>query len=125
MFTDVVMSSELLAKVGGDGYAELFRDHVSLVRRPIEARGGQITKLLGDGVLATFDSAYDGVQAAVAVQQDVEFAMRRGGLPIRVRIGLSVGEVVPEVGDLFGSALIVARRLCDAAGPGQILVSEL
>jgi DNA-binding NarL/FixJ family response regulator/class 3 adenylate cyclase len=125
MFTDLVMSSEILADLGGDGYAELFRAHVTVLRRPIEARGGRITKLLGDGVLATFESSYDGVLAAIAVQQEVDLSIRRGGLPIGVRIGLSVGEVVSAADDLFGSALVAARRLCDVADPGQILVSEL
>ena len=48
-----------------------------------------------------------------------------GGAPIRVRIGMNVGEPVRERGDLFGVAVQLARRICDQAEPGQILASNV
>jgi DNA-binding NarL/FixJ family response regulator/class 3 adenylate cyclase len=126
MFTDLVASSELLATIGDQAYATMFSGHVATLRRAIEAHGGRVAKLLGDGVEALFDSAYAGVIAAVAAQQAVELANRRGASPIiGMRIGIAVGEVVEATDDLFGAALVAARRLCDGAQPGQILVSDI
>jgi len=126
MYTDLVGSSELLAAMGSDGYAAYFSNHVATIRTEVEARGGRVNKLLGDGVLALFDSAYAGVTAAIAVQQAVDAANRRGhGPDAGLRVGLSVGEVVEASDDLFGTALVVARRLCDVAAAGDILVSEI
>jgi DNA-binding NarL/FixJ family response regulator/class 3 adenylate cyclase len=124
LFTDLAGSSALLAAVGDDGYAATFGEHVATIRAPIEAHGGRIEKLLGDGVLALFTSAYDAARAAVGAQQAVDLAGRRGGAT-GLRIGIAVGEVVEAEDDVFGSALVVARRLCDDAEPGQILASDL
>ncbi len=126
MFTDLERSSSLLAARGDDGYAALFSAHVALLRGEIERQGGRIAKLLGDGVMALFDSAHSGVKAAIAVQQAVERANRRDpSSAVGLRVGVSVGEVVEATDDLFGAALVMARRLCDDAEPGQILVSDV
>ena len=126
LFTDIALSSDLLAAVGDEAYASVFSAHVAAVRREVETRNGRISKLLGDGVLALFDSAYAGVTAAIAIQQQVELANRRGtGPALGLRVGLGVGEVVEADDDLFGAAMVLARRLCDAAEPGEILISPL
>jgi len=126
LYTDICKSSELLADVGDEGYAAIFSAHVALVRAEVEARGGRVSKLLGDGVLALFESVHAGVTAAVAVQQQVDRANRRGGGPaLGLREGLAVGDVVAADDDLFGGALVLARRLCDSAAPGEILASDL
>ena len=126
LYTDICRSSELLAAVGAEAYAAIFSAHVALVRSEVEARGGRLSKLLGDGVLALFDSVHAGVTAAVAVQQAVDRANRRGNGPVLdVREGLAVGDVVASDDELFGGALVVARRLCDSAEAGEILVSDL
>lgn len=126
LYTDLAQSSRLVTEAGADSYAASFTAHVALLRTEVEQRGGKIAKLLGDGVLALFDSAYLGVSAAIALQQAVERAHRRDPVSLHgMRIGISVGELVDADDDKFGEALIVGRRLCDAADPGQILVSEV
>jgi DNA-binding NarL/FixJ family response regulator/class 3 adenylate cyclase len=126
MFTDLAASSELLATIGDQAYAAMFSGHVATLRRAVEAHRGRVAKLLGDGVQALFDSAYAGVRAAVEAQQAVELVNRRGTAPvIGMRIGIAVGEVVEATDDLFGAALVAARRLCDSAQPGQILASDI
>ena len=67
--------------------------------------------------MAVFDSTYDAVRAAVAVQQEIA-REGRGRLRTRaVRVGINVGEVIgDDVDDTFGAAVVVARQLCDAAG---------
>jgi DNA-binding NarL/FixJ family response regulator/class 3 adenylate cyclase len=126
MFTDLAASSELLATVGDEGYATLFSAHAAMLRSVVIAHGGHIAKLLGDGVEALFDSAYAGVMAAIDAQQALDLSNRRGTTPVLgMRIGIAVGEVVEATDDLFGTALVTARRLCDGAEPGQIVVSEI
>jgi DNA-binding NarL/FixJ family response regulator/class 3 adenylate cyclase len=125
LFTDITASSELLATIGDEAYASIFAAHVSLIRLEVEARGGRVSKLLGDGVLALFDSAHAGVTATVAIQQAVDRANRRVESPLGIKAGIAVGEVVVAEDDLFGGALVTARRLCDSADAGQILISDV
>jgi DNA-binding NarL/FixJ family response regulator/class 3 adenylate cyclase len=126
VYTDLSGSSGLLAEHGADGYAALFGAHATLLRGAVERHGGRVSKLLGDGLLALFDSSYQATAGAISMQQAVELAGRRGEAPaLGLRIGISVGEVVDAVEDHFGTALVTARRLCDAAAPGAILVSDL
>jgi DNA-binding NarL/FixJ family response regulator/class 3 adenylate cyclase len=126
LYTDLSGSTLATAELGDDAYAAAFTAHVGLLRAEIVNQNGRITKLLGDGVMALFDSAYNGVRAAVLMQQAVDWAVRHGTAPpFLLRVGLNVGEVVDAEDDVFGMALVLARRLCDAAAPGEILASDL
>jgi DNA-binding NarL/FixJ family response regulator/class 3 adenylate cyclase len=127
VFTDVSESSTVLSSVGDGVYARIFAAHVSLLRAAAERHDGRVTKQLGDGVLAVFGSAGDAVVAAVEMQQAVERAGRAGtgSPPLGLRIGVNTGDVVDSDDDIFGSVLVAARRLCDAARPGQILVADV
>jgi DNA-binding NarL/FixJ family response regulator len=77
--------------------------------------------------MAVFSTAYDGVRAAVGMQQAVEVSIRRSDSPpMGIRVGIHVGDVIDDGDDdVFGAAVVIARRLCDAAAPGQIVASEL
>jgi DNA-binding NarL/FixJ family response regulator/class 3 adenylate cyclase len=125
VFTDICGSTSAAAELGDDVYGAAFAAHVSRLREEVTKHHGRITKLLGDGVMALFDSAYNGVLAAVTIQQDVDWSVRRNDSRLRVRVGVAVGEVVDNDDELYGMALVMARRLCDTAGSGEILVSDL
>jgi class 3 adenylate cyclase len=77
--------------------------------------------------MALFGTVYDGVRAAIAMQQATDLAEREQECPaLGLRIGVNVGDVVDDGSDdVFSSAVVLARRLCDAAGPRKILVSEV
>ena len=124
VFTDISRSTESLSAMGDDTYAAAFAAHVASLRFEIERRGGRVGKLLGDGVMALFDSCYDAAIASIAMEQAVTRSTDAAGFG-GLRIGVNVGEVIDEGDDIFGRAIVVARRLCDAARPGQILVSDL
>lgn len=128
LFTDIAGSTSRLAAAGdGEGVAEISA-HLSSLRHILSSFGGRVTKTLGDGVMAVFESAYDGVRAAIAVQQQTAHGGEGHPDPVRVRVGLNVGEVIVDDGehdDVFGAAVVVARRLCDAAAPDQVLVSSI
>jgi adenylate cyclase len=82
---------------------------------------GRIANTAGDSVLAEFGSAVDAVRCAMALQH--ELSARPQGEGLQVRIGIHLGDVVENDGDLFGTAVNVAARLEGIAQPGGIVVS--
>src|SRR5207237_7956841 len=71
-------------------------------------------------------SALDALRSAAAIQQAVSKNNRSGeGPPFEVRVGLHAGEPIRDEDDFFGTPVVVAKRLCDAAQGGQILASQL
>jgi TolB-like protein/Tfp pilus assembly protein PilF len=92
----------------------------------IAARCGVIVKNTGDGLLAEFDSVVDAVRCAVDVQHGM--AERNAAVPpndrIEFRIGVNVGDIIKDRGDIFGDVVNVAVRLEAIAQPGGICVSD-
>jgi adenylate cyclase len=83
------------------------------------ANGGRLVKLLGDGTMLHLPDAESGLEAALALVR----AMRvEGSLPIHA--GVHAGPVIERDLDLFGRTVNLASRIADAAGPGEVLVSE-
>lgn len=119
LFTDVVGSTQLLDRLGDDVAHELRRRHFAILRRAVRDHGGREVKSLGDGLMVRFGSA----RAAVACAEAMQRAVRECGDCLELRVGIAAGEVVREEGDYFGRPVVVARRLCDAAGPGQVLAA--
>jgi adenylate cyclase len=82
---------------------------------------GRIVKFMGDGVLVEFGSAVEAVRCAVDLQEEMSKANK--GLSsdkvIMLRIGINLGDVVVEGGDLFGDGVNVATRLEALAEPGE------
>jgi tetratricopeptide (TPR) repeat protein len=126
MFTDLVGSTELRARLGEDAAEQLRRLHDQRLGEAIATHDGVVVKGLGDGLMATFPSAADAVAAAVEVQQAVDdLARRQPEQAFGVRIGISVGDVTVEDNDLFGIPVVEASRLCAAANAGEILVADV
>ena len=86
------------------------------------AHKGEEVKWLGDGLMVAFPSAAEAVQAAVAMQQESRRLV--GGERLAIRVGLNAGEALRDAARPFGTAVVVARRLCDRAEAGQILCTE-
>src|SRR5215470_17179692 len=123
MFTDLVNSTELLQRAGDEEAQRLFRSHHGLLRDAVATHGGREVKWLGDGLMAVFPSAADAVRSAVAMQQAAR--RRAAGERLGLRVGLHVGEALADEADYAGTPVVVARRLCDRAGAGQIVCSQL
>ncbi len=88
---------------------------------PIVARlGGRIVKLMGDGALVEFASVVNAVQCAIEIQ---EILVAADG-PIRLRIGINLGDVIIEGEDIYGDGVNVAARLEQMAEADSILVSD-
>jgi class 3 adenylate cyclase len=118
MFTDIVGSTEQLAKLGDKAWRQLLDRHDAVTSRQVERFRGRAIKQTGDGVLATFDGPARAVQCARTIQD----ATRAIGL--EVRAGLHVGECELRGDDIGGLAVHIAARVAAAAGPGEILVSS-
>src|ERR1043166_8576434 len=90
----------------------------------ISEHHGRLVKTTGDGLLVEFGSVVDALRGAVEIQQSM--AERNTGPADRIefRIGINVGDIVVENGDIFGDGVNVAARLEGLAEPGGICVSE-
>src|SRR5262249_2752497 len=91
----------------------------------IAAHRGRLVKTTGDGLLVEFASVVDALRCAVEVQQQITArgSDPRGARRIELRIGINVGDIVVEEGDIFGDGVNVAARLEALAEPSGICVS--
>jgi adenylate cyclase len=123
MFTDMVGSTA--SAQANEAEALRLRDEQADLVRPLFARHqGREVKSMGDGFLAEFDSALRAVQCAVDIQQHLhERNAQLGSIPIRLRIGVHLGDVEQRQNDIFGDAVNVAARIEPLATPGGICVS--
>src|ERR1700751_5674383 len=123
--TDLV---EYLRLMGPDEEKTLavFKSHrPELIDPLIDQHRGRIFKTTGDGMLIEFASVVDAVRCAVVVQQGMDD--RNANLPeserIRFRVGINLGDVMVDEGDMFGDGVNVAARIEALAAPGEICVS--
>ena len=101
------------------------RGHDHLLADAIVRNNGEVVKFGGDGVMAVFASAADALSCAVAVQQAIARESGRHEAPLRVRVGVSAGDVAEEDGDYHGTPVVEAARLCNAASGGQIVAADV
>jgi len=123
LFTDIANSTTLTQALGDARAMQIVRDHDDVVRRAIEARGGQVVKHTGDGIMASFLSVTRALETAAALQREFADRNRDAEVPFDVRAGIAAGEPVTAHDDLFGATVQLAARLCSVAEPGATLVS--
>jgi class 3 adenylate cyclase len=124
MFTDIVGSTEMTARLGDRMGTELVRAHDSIVRRSLDQFDGSEVKHTGDGIMASFVSTTQAVDCATSIHRDFQRYNRGNAEPIHIRIGIDCGEPVKDSNDLFGTTVQLAARLCATASADQIMVSE-
>jgi adenylate cyclase len=123
---DVVGYSRLMQRDEAGTLAAL-QARLKEILQPVVARHhGRVVKLMGDGVLVDFGSAVNAVECAVELQ--VAMTAANADLPpdrqIVFRVGLNLGDVLVEGGDLYGDGVNVAARLETLADPGSVFVSQ-
>jgi class 3 adenylate cyclase len=124
VFTDVCGSVAQTYELGDEGHIALLRDHNELVRAELMRHDGREVKHTGDGIMASFTSVSAAVAFSIAVQAALHDRNADAPTPLHVSIGISAGEpVTDDNDDLFGAAVQLAARLCDAAPAGDIVVS--
>ena len=83
-------------------------------------------KTLGDGAMASFESALGALRAAAAIQASVErLDTAHDEIGVAARVGVAAGEPIPDGDDLHGMTVVIASRLSAAAGTGEVLVQDL
>src|ERR1700746_3485639 len=122
---DVVEYSRLMGADEEKTLAVLKSHRRELIDPLIAQHRGSIFKTTGDGMLSEFASVVDAVRCAVVIQQGMEDrnANRPEAERIRFRIGINVGDVMVDEGDMFGDGVNVAARIEALAAPGEICVS--
>ena len=123
---DVVGYSRLMS-ADEEGTHERFKAHLrELIDPQIREHHGRIVKTTGDGVLAEFASVVDAVRCAGEIQRamsdrDLDLDEERR---LRFRIGVNLGDVIADGGDIYGDGVNIAARLEGLAAPGSICVSS-
>jgi class 3 adenylate cyclase len=121
LFTDLVGSTSLFQRDGDDAADVVRRENFAAQRRAVAEHGGREVKSTGDGLMVAFASAVAAVRCAL----DMQRAMADTPGKLALRVGLDAGEPLADGEDLYGTPVIVASRLCDAAAAGQILATEV
>jgi len=138
LFADVVRSTRLARALDPEALREVMARYFAVVRRIVERHGGIVEKFIGDAVMGLFgvpriheDDALRAVRAATSIHEALAALNRElsegWGVEIEVRIGVNTGEVVAGGAHALlatGEAVNVAKRLEEAAGPGEVLVGE-
>jgi len=119
LFCDVVSSTEAALRVGDAAWRDLLSLYFEAARGELERFGGHEVKTTGDGMLITFDGSARAVQCAAALRRIAR------DHDLSLRVGVHVGEVEIVGSDVRGVAVHEAARVMAAAGPDEILVSEL
>jgi predicted ATPase len=110
-FTALMQADELLGRERRSQYIHAVEHHHDIF-------SGTIVKRMGDGTMSRFPSSLDAVLAAVEIQRELV------AQDISVRIGVHVGEVIVEEGDLVGDAANIASRIESFAVPGGVMLSD-
>src|SRR6195256_2135478 len=127
IFAADVAGYSRLTGMDEEGTDVRLKQHLRVLVDPkVAAYRGHIVKNTGDGFLAEFNSVVDAMRCAVDVQRGM--AERNSDVPashrIEFRIGINVGDVIEDDGDIFGDGVNVAARLEAIAEPGGICVSD-
>jgi adenylate cyclase len=123
LFTDLVDFSDWVLEAGDTMALELLRRVGQATEPPITARGGQIVKRLGDGLMAVFPDPHEAVDAALEAAQALEGVNVAQHRP-HLRAGVHLGTPRRLGGDYFGVDVNVAARVASAAAADEVLVSE-
>lgn len=123
---DVAGYSRLMGADEEGTHAQLKAHRHDLIDRRIRKHRGRIVKTTGDGLLAVFASAVDAVRCAVEIQREMikrntEVSPEKR---LEFRIGINIGDIIEDGGDIFGDGVNVAARLESIAAHGGISISR-
>jgi class 3 adenylate cyclase len=119
MLTDLVDSTPTASRVGDSVWRDMLSVHYEMVRNQLERFDGREVKTTGDGMLVTFDGPAHALRCAGEIRE------RANRERLHMRAGVHVGEVEVVAADIRGLAVHEVARITNAAGPDDVLVSEL
>ena len=117
LMTDIVGSTEALARIGDRAWAQRLADHDRIMRIELRRSGGAEVDTTGDGFLAEFGSAAAALETALRMPAAVEAA------GVQIRVGVHTGEIERADGGIRGLAVHTAARVMAAAGPSEVLTT--
>jgi adenylate cyclase len=122
---DVAGYSRLMGRDEERTLAQLKAFRKTLVDPTIADYRGRIVKTTGDGMLVEFASAVDAARCAVEIQRGMAKQNKDVQQPIRIefRIGVHVGDIIIDEGDIFGDGVNIAARIENECEPGQVYLS--
>jgi TolB-like protein/class 3 adenylate cyclase/Flp pilus assembly protein TadD len=118
IFTDIVGYTSLMGKDAAKAL-ELVRISKDIQKPLVEKHNGKWLKEMGDGAMAQFYTALDAVKCAIEIQETA-----RAKFDGKLRIGIHLGDITIENGDVYGDGVNIASRLQAIADPGGIYISE-
>jgi len=119
LFADLVGSASLFERRGDEAADAVRRERFAELRRASTEHGGREVRSTGEH--ARVLQRRGAIRCAVEIQRALSVAA--GGMALRV--GLDAGEPLPDGEELYGTPVIVAARLCETAGAGEILASDI
>ena|GEM_PF-298926 len=124
IFCDMVGYSRIMEESETQALQLLGEFH-QIARQIIQEHSGDIINTMGDGFFAAFSSAVQAVRAAIVLQKELAARNRREGarVPLLVRIGIHLGDLLQEGQQLFGSGVNVASRIEPLVPPGGVYIS--
>lgn len=123
---DVVGYSRLMGRDEAGTLVTLKAARTELIDPKIAEHSGRVFKSIGDGLLAEFPSVVNAVACAVDIQRGMterNLNVSEDGA-IRLRIGINLGDIIADDGDMFGDGVNVAARIESIAPPGGIAITE-
>jgi class 3 adenylate cyclase len=117
LFTDIVGSTEKMARLGDREWASVLREHHVAVRRQLTRYRGVEMDTAGDGFFARFDGPARAIRCAREIVESVK------PLGLEVRAGLHTGECEVNEGKVAGIAVSLGARVAAEAQPNEVLVS--
>lgn len=126
LIADVRGYTAFTVEHGNDEAARLASTFAAIAEEVVAGREGTVVELRGDEALAVFPTPHQAIYAAVELQHRFEKHTEIDPtLPLKVGMGIDIGEAVPVKGGYRGLALNLAARLCSLSGPGEVYGSEM
>ena len=126
LFSDVCGFTQYMEKMGDICGRAWIQKHHDIVLPLIEANGGSVLDIMGDGVMASFPEALMAARSAIAIQKGLE--EHNSQTPsvdmIHVKIGINTGELLEDGNHVAGDVVNVASRIQSHSGSDQILISK-
>src|SRR5210317_1824702 len=117
---DVVGYSRLMGEDEASTFHALQTCVTEIIEPTVKEHNGRIFKRMGDGFLVEFSSAVESVECALDWQNRIDSEPTQ----LRFRIGINLGEVIPEDDDIYGNGVNIAARVEGLAAPGGVCVSR-